>query len=275
MKEYYNGPLFPFTTYKIGGNAKRITVVKTADELAEAYLKYGGYVIGGGSKLLVSDKGYDGEVIVNRAAGVRFEGGLVIAQSGTFLPALTRLCRERRLSGLEFACQIPATVGGAATMNAGAFDKSVSDVIKYVEILREGRTLRLSVEECGFGYRTSVFRKSKDLILSVAFLLETADDGLKKLNYYKTRRLVQPRGFSCGSVFKNGVEPAAKLIDRAGLKGLRCGGAVISPRHANFIINDGNASAKDVYTLIRTAKAEVYCRFGERLSEEVIYLGEF
>lgn len=277
MKEYNNCPLSSFTTYKLGGKAKKIVIVENVNELVDTYCRFDAYVIGGGSKLLISDNGYDGTVIINRAKEIEFVFDDVVVSSGVYLPYFIKQCNIKGLCGLEFACQIPASVGGAVVMNAGAFDKNISDMVKYVEILEDGKIKKICAKDCEFGYRTSIFRRTKSLITKVCFSLTKVTQKAnveKTLREYKSARMNQPKGRSCGSVFKNGNKFSAILIEKAGLKGVKVGGAEISNKHANFIINNCG-SAKDVYTLIRTAKAEVFAQFGEKLNEEVIYLGEF
>jgi UDP-N-acetylmuramate dehydrogenase len=189
------------------------------------------------------------------------------------------------LSGLEFACGIPGLVGGAAVMNAGAFNSSVSDIIDYVEVLREKEVVRLNKSECGFSYRQSSF-KNNDIVSGVKFSLKTAkaaDIDLKLRRFREFRNQTQPVGHSAGSTFKAVADadlpsvkiPAAFYIDRAGLKGRRVGGAVVSEKHANFIINTGAASANDIRALIAEVKRTVYNEFGVRLEEEIRYLGDF
>lgn len=274
MQIFYNQNLAQFTTYKIGGTAKTIFVAQTKSDLVSAHSLYGGYPLGNGSKLLISDAGFDGNIIVNRAGAFVFDENGVWAESGVSLPMLVAQSVKRGFTGLEFACQIPATVGGAVVMNAGAFDKSIGDMVEYIEVLRDGEIVKLTAEQCGFRYRTSAIKNSGDLVLGARINLQVGE-GKQKITMAISGRKNQPSGKSCGSVFKNGEQKSAMLIEKAGLKGLRVGGAIISPQHANFIINDGGATASDVYTLIRTAKARVYAEFGVRLQEEVIYLGEF
>ena len=275
MEIFYNQNLSDFTTYKIGGKAKTIFVARTKSELVNIRRFYGGYPLGKGSKILVADSGYDGNVIVNRADGFVFDESGVWVESGVSLPMLVRDSIKRGLSGLEFACQIPASIGGAVVMNAGAFDKSIGDMVEYIEVLRGDEIIKLTADQCAFGYRTSAIKNTGDLVLGARIRLQASADIKRNILSAREGRKNQPHGKSCGSVFKNGNQKSAVLIERAGLKGLCVGGAIISLQHANFIINHSNATASDVYTLIRTAKAKVYAEFGVRLQEEVIYLGEF
>ena len=277
MSEFGRRFISPFTTYRIGGEAKSLVIAYRREQLLEALDYENCVVIGRGSKLLVSDKGFDGRVIVNRVSACSFDGDFLVADSGAGLPELSRRCCLRGLSGLEWACSLPASVGGAVYMNAGAFDKSMADVVEYVDVLYGGKEVRLAGSDCGFGYRQSVFMRGGYVILRVGLRLNRTDFATvnNAIKGYAARRAGQPRGLSCGSIFKAAEKPAALYIDRLGLKGLRYGGAEISPLHANFIMNTGGAKARDVYTLIRAVKAEVYNAYGIRLREEVRYLGEF
>lgn len=269
-----NVSLADYCTYHTGGRVRTLKIVYDLNGLIEAAI--GDYtVIGCGSKLLVSDKGYDGTVILMRISGMRLTDRGVYAYAGVPLPALSRYCELNGLSGLEWACGIPGSVGGAIKMNAGAFGKSVSDVIAYADVLIGDKVMSLGKDELGLGYRMSNIPYP---IVGAEFICEQGDRAelaaLRK-EYSLARKEKQPRGFSCGSVFRNADKPAGLYIQEAGLKGLRCGGAVISEKHANFIVNTGFASSRDIFTLIRTAKAEVKSKFDVLLKEEVIYLGEF
>lgn len=268
-----NVSLSDFCTYHTGGKASSIKIVYDIDGLIETAV--GDYtVIGCGSKLLISDEGYDGKVILMRLSGIKLTENGVYAYAGVPLPALSRFCEANSLDGLAWACGIPGSVGGAIKLNAGAFGNSISDHIGYVEVLENGKILKLSKDELDFKYRNS---NIDSVVVGAEFDLQRTDEDLSLLRkkYFSIRRASQPRGFSCGSVFKNADKPAGWYIEQAGLKGLVQGGAIISEKHANFIINTGFASSRDIYTLIRTIKAEVKSKFGVSLQEEVIYLGEF
>ena len=269
-----NVPLSNFCTYHIGGKVRSLKVVYDVSALVGEYSD-GCAVIGYGSKLLVSDRGYDGKVIVMRTSEIRLTDRGVYAQAGVPLPTLSRQCETYGKSGLQWACGIPGSVGGAIKLNAGAFGKSIMDVIDYVDVLVDGKVVSLDKSELSLGYRSS---NIPYVILGASFVCGDADRDVligQRKEYSVARRAKQPRGFSCGSVFKNADKPAGWYVEQAGLKGLRCGGAKISEKHANFIVNDGLATSRDVFTLIRTAKAEVKYRFDVTLKEEVIYLGDF
>lgn len=269
-----NVALSNFCTYHVGGKARRIKIVYDVNALSDV-ITDDCVVIGCGSKLLVSDHGYDGTIVLMRACGMQVTASGVYAYAGTPLSSVARYCESFSKSGLEWTCGIPGSVGGAIKMNAGAFGSSVLDVIEYADVLRDGALTRVNGSDLGLGYRTSAIN---GVVVGAAFACVDGDKNeiaSKRKEYTAVRQQKQPRGFSCGSVFKNGGKPAGWYIQQAGLKGLKQGGAFISDKHANFIINDGFATSKDVYTLIRTAKAEVKSKFGVLLKEEVIYLGEF
>lgn len=268
--------LSAWTTYGIGGAARRLTVVTRRAELVE--LAPVSLVLGGGSNVLVSDDGYDGDVVINRYADLKRHGRFVTVGSGMRLPALCGYLAENGLSGLEFAVGIPASVGGAVKMNAGAFGACISDCLVCVEAVVGGEIKTLSAAELGAAYRHSDLSDG-DTVLTATFELKSAmpaEIKARGAEYAQRRRQKQPVGRSAGSVFKNPQGVAvARLIDEAGLKGLRQGGAVISPVHANFIVNDGGATARDVRALIAIVKAELYERYGLAAQEEIIYIGDF
>ena len=295
-----NVSLKNYTTFKIGGRAKYFFAARTKEDLIKAVatakkLKLPFFVLGGGSNLLVSDKGYNGLVINFQipsptAAGRRgrrdaslrppifnFQKNKIIVGAGTRLGELVNASVERRLTGLEWASGIPGTVGGAVFGNAGAFQKSMKDVVKEVEVL-DPKDLRFKIydfKKCQFGYRDSIFKHKKNLIiLSVVFKLKKGkkSEMIKEYLNYKKQR--QPLDYpSAGSIFKNPSGfSAGELVEKCGLKGKRIGQAKISEKHANFIVNLGNARAKDVKKLINLIKKEVKKKFKINLEEEIQFL---
>ena len=231
--------------------------------------------IGFGSNVLFSDYGYDG-IIVNttKMNAIEMRGSLVIAQSGALLSKVREYAELNCLSGLEFAEGIPATIGGAIRMNAGCFSKSISEYVSYV--ITDKKVY--NNDACEFSYRSSIFDKNTDeIIYCVGLILKPSESDIiesKKERYKKLRKNSQPHGKSCGSVFLNDGYFAGKVIDQAGLKGYRIGGAKVSEKHANFIINTGKSSS-DIYKLIQYVKSKVYETQNIKLKEEIRYVGKF
>jgi len=280
-------PLAPYTTWKIGGPADVLVIPKGKPELVETvkilYRHRAPYVtIGKGSNLLVTDKGVRG-VVLKLGEGlnyVRFEGNLVYAGGAYYMIPLSLLAGREGLTGLEFAGGIPGTVGGAVFMNAGAHGSDMSRILKEAEVVLEtGELVRLSNEDMQFGYRHSVLHKIRGIVTEAVLELQYGDRkeiGAAMASFKDRRLKTQPLHLACaGSTFRNPPgHYAAKLIEEAGLKGLRVGGAEISTLHANFIINTGNATAEDVLTLIDHIQRTVYDKFGIRLDPEILVIGE-
>ena len=262
--------------YGTGGNARVVVFPTSSEELKYTIDlvkgKFPYCVIGGGSNLLVSDKGFDGIVIstlkVNR---LDLKGNLLTCDCGVKMTSAIKEMQDNCFSGLEFAVGIPATVGGAVAMNAGCYGKSIADAVKYV--VTENGVYTNS--ECGFTYRSSRFLNG-ETVIKVCFLLEPSEEDLieERIKSYKGFRK-NPKGKSCGSVFKNDGYFAGKIIDEVGLKGYKRGGARVSNEHANFIIADDNCTSQDVYNLIKYIKEKVYSKKQIELIEEIVYLGEF
>ena len=193
------------------------------------------------------------------------------AKSSEFL----RACRYARKSGAEFLAGIPCTLGGALYMNAGVSGEYIAEIVKSVRVLRDGHIIDLPVEECKYSYKNSVFMERKDVILGATLCLTDASERniTEKEKYYLERRAHLPKGKSMGCVFKNPIgTTAGALIEGAGLKGLRVGGAKVSEKHANFIINEQNATAEEIKSLISLIKNAVKSQYGTELSEEIQYL---
>ncbi|MCH5155356.1 MAG: UDP-N-acetylmuramate dehydrogenase [Clostridiales bacterium] len=267
--------LSEFTTFGIGGAAKSIQLARSRSQLID--LAYIGTVLGRGSNILASDSGVDGVIVINRYEHVVRKGTSVYAGSGTRLSALCGALAELGLSGMEWASGIPGTVGGAVRMNAGAFLGEMSDVVTSAEVLRDGHVITLDKPDIGFGYRTSGL-KTDDVVIGATIALSTdSPSAIRKRceRYRALRKNSQPVGRSAGSIFKNPPHVSVgKILDEAGLKGLRRGGAVISQKHANIIVNTGGATAKDVCALIAEMRKALLER-GVEAQEEIIYLGEF
>ncbi|MDR0425800.1 MAG: UDP-N-acetylmuramate dehydrogenase [Clostridiales bacterium] len=269
-------PLSRYTTYRIGGPAEVYEIREAAQ--AEALFTGGEIVLGGGSNVLAADAGTDRRVLINRLSGIVINGNRVYAGSGTFLPKLAAVCADAGFSGLEWAGGIPGTVGGAVCINAGAFGGAIADVLLYADVLEDGKQRRYGAADCRFSYRRSRFTDQNTYITGACFLLKHGDpDAIAALGraYQARRRLTQPVGRSAGSVFKAADRPAGWYIDRAGLKGLSVGGAVISDKHANFILNTGGAAAGDVLALMRRIEETVFQKFHVMLEREIRLIGEF
>lgn len=270
------GSLSSYTTFGIGGGAKRIAIATTRGELIDN--SFGSIVLGRGSNVLVSDYGYDGSVVVNRYERVDVRGATVSVGSGTRLPVLCAKVGELGLSGLEWAIGIPGTVGGAVRMNAGAFGSCIADRLVYADVLRGGRIVRLYADELGFSYRHSRLDEN-DVVVDAVFALgrsTAAETERAQRRFIELRAGKQPRGRSAGSVFKNPPNVSiGRLIDKLGFKGYRVGGAAVSNEHANIIVNVDGATARDVVEIIETIKTRLYDSFGIEAKEEIIYIGEF
>lgn len=280
-------PLAAHTTWKIGGPADLFLVPKDGEQLAAAIAALGKHavpwtVLGRGSNTLASDLGYRGAVIKLGAGfdSLRFEGNLVHVGGAYSFIKLSVMTGKEGLTGLEFAGGIPGTVGGAVYMNAGAHHSDVSRILKSATIVWEDGTKETyGNEEMGFRYRHSVLHERRGIVTEAVFSLASGDrkEIAAMLASYKDRRLrTQPLQLACaGSVFRNPPgEHAARLIEAAGLKGAREGGAVVSELHANFIVNDDHATAEDVLALMDRARRIVHERFGIWLEPEVLLMGE-
>jgi len=278
-KTLKNEPLSRHTTLRVGGPADILVIPKDVGALKDVLSITNSikkYIIGNGSNLLIPDRGLRG-IVIKMSGGINSfdcNGRYVTVGSGTLLQALIRRLASLGLSGLEFSAWVPAAIGGAIVMNMGAFGEEVGDIVEYAEILDAGGELmKLSKSDLKFSYRKS---NIKDCILISSKL---------KMNYRQKhvinkrieeiiakRKELQPMSApSAGSVFKNPKDvPAGKLIDMAGCKGLRVGGAEVSKKHANFIINLGDAKSSDVNTLIRKVKNTVKEKFKVKLELELV-----
>jgi UDP-N-acetylenolpyruvoylglucosamine reductase len=307
-------PLARYTTFKIGGPADYFFDAKTTDEFVRAItvgrtLPVPVFILGGGTNVLIGDRGIRGFVIKNSTSAIRIKGmrgavrggsaqkGLVFVEagSGVIFNSLVRFTVEEGLGGLEMHLGLPGTVGGAIFMNSKWTHPAgyVGDVVSQAEILTpENKRIIVPKTYFQFGYDTSSIQKTKDIVLSVVFAL--AADTKERLWRVATesieyRRKTQPQGvFTAGCAFKNISEAEAVsvptpnqtrsagfLIDHAGLKGTRVGDAEISGVHANFIVNRGKARAADVVQLLELVRSKVKEKFGVVLTEEIIRVGEF
>jgi UDP-N-acetylmuramate dehydrogenase len=291
-------PLARYTASRVGGLADVLLEVDSVDELAQAAmllweLDFPFVIIGGGSNVLVSDLGIREVVLINRARSVRFDetsqDPTVWAESGANFGVIARQAATRGLSGLEWAAGIPGTLGGAIVGNAGAHGCEVAGNLLVAEILQQKIILQDDVpqrqewpaERFGFAYRSSVLKKlsRRTVILSALMRLEHAsqeDVQAKMAQFVDYRQRTQPPGASMGSMFKNpSGDYAGRLIEAAGLKGTRIGDAQISDKHANFFVNQGQASASDIFSLIELAKGSVFEKFDVRLDLEIELIGDW
>jgi UDP-N-acetylmuramate dehydrogenase len=284
-----NISLAPYTSARIGGPADVLVTANSADELAEIMsliweedLDY--FVLGGGSNLLVSDKGLRGITILNRAKSVRFEGGgrpKVWVESGVVFSNLANRCASKGLAGLEWAATVPGTIGGAVYGNAGAFGGEMAGSLIQAEMLTESGRETWTVEKMEYAYRTSALKRARTraIVLSAELMLKNAtkeEVAVKIVEFSEQRKSTQPPGASMGSMFKNPKgDYAGRLIGAAGLKGARIGNAEISPLHGNFFINHGKTKASDVRALIEMAQFTVREKFAIDLELEIELIGEW
>jgi len=283
MQEQVN--MAKYSTLSVGGNADFLTTVSKLTDLV-AGLKWAHdknipfVIIGGGSNILISDEGFRGLVIINRASEYKIEGAKVTVDSGYNFGKLATETIELGLAGLHFGAGIPGSIGGAIAGNAGALGWDIAKTLKSVRVWDDGEERTFSNADLDFGYRTSKI-KSKDgiVILSAEFELTVGNkDELTKLILDDRKRRVKSYlGRTCGSYFRNpqGDETAGELIDRLGLKGHRIGGAEISPLHANVIRNIDNATANDIVSLEKFVTSKVEEKYNVQLIPEVVKIGNF
>jgi UDP-N-acetylmuramate dehydrogenase len=280
-----NEALARHCNWRVGGPADLFFAARTVGELARALRICHGdgltpTIIGFGANSLVSDKGVRGLVILNRAHRISFrDDSVVAADSGTNLVMLAKEAATHGVSGLEFLIGIPGTVGAAVAVNAGTRTEWISELVERVQIFdRSGATVWVQPADLEFSYRHSRLKITGEVVLAAIFRGIAGEPAQieKRMTEYLQVRKNQPSGPSAGSVFKNpGGEFAGRLIEASGLKGYQLGGAQISPMHANFIINVGNARAQDIKEIIERVKTEVESKFGVTLEEEIRYLGEW
>lgn len=281
-------PMKQHTTFRTGGPADYFVMPETKEELREtvSLLKSARkpyYIVGNGSNLLISDTGYRGTVIqiYKEMSEITVNGNVIRAQAGALLSRIAGKALESGLTGFEFAAGIPGTLGGACVMNAGAYGGEMKDVLSEVLVLTpEGEFVTLSSEELEFGYRTSVIAKKGYIVLEASVLLsEGAEKEIRERmeELRKKRVSKQPLEYpSAGSTFKRPEGYfAGKLIEDAGLRGFRIGGAQVSEKHCGFVINRGDATSAEILELMRQVSARVEEQFGVVLEPEVKRLGEF
>lgn len=285
-----NVSLAPYTSARIGGPADVLITADSADELARIVkllrkheIDY--LMLGGGSNVLVSDRGVRGVVVLNRAKGVRFHNGgepSVTVESGVIFSNLANRCAAKGLAGLEWAATVPGTIGGAVYGNAGAFGGDMAGNLIWAELLApEGEREKFTAEQMGYGYRTSVLKRAEldAAVLAAELRLRhsTKDEVSANIEQFSAhRKATQPPGASMGSMFKNpNGDYAGRLIEAAGLKGTRIGNAQISPLHGNFFINHGTTRAEDIRLLIELVIRKVRETQGVELELEIELVGDW
>ncbi|MDP9249854.1 MAG: UDP-N-acetylmuramate dehydrogenase [Chloroflexota bacterium] len=282
-----DAPLAPLTTLRVGGNADRMGVAGTRDELV-TLLRLARdaaapcFIVGNGSDLVVADAGIRGLVVRNRARQVAIHGDRLDADSGAPMAMLVKRCTADGLGGLEFGISIPGTLGGAVWANAGAHGGEMRDVVLEVEVWdpRDHAVRGLENEACQFAYRESRFKHGPEVILAAGLRLHRADSGeiaARVAEHQAQRVATQPLADqNAGSVFRNPPgDHAGRLIDAAGLKGLRVGSASVSSMHANFIVTDRGGRAADVRALGERMRTAVRDRFGVELQYEIEFVGDW
>ncbi len=291
VKTSRDEPLARFTTMRVGGPADLFAAVHNAFEL-KAIVRFARnrglphLVLGRGSDVVISDAGVRGLVIQDRAEGSKVVGQTYVADAGVAMARAATETQKAGLSGLEFGLAIPGSVGGAVWANAGADGSEMAAVLRTVRVLLlDGTETELPVADLALAYRDSRFKHGgldgpAELVVEATFALEPADvDTIKaRLDDIRHwRQANQPLGLpSAGSVFRNPAgDSAGRLIDAAGLKGTRIGGAVVSEKHANFIVNDQKGSATDVRRLVERVHAEILAAHGVDLQLEIEFLGDW
>lgn len=310
MKIIKNKPLSKYTTFHLGGNTRYFCVVEDIDDLKEVLklaeeenVPY--FILGGGSNVVVSDEGYDGLVIRIMNQELRIMNEYIEVDAGSNLATVVNESLKNNLIGLEWAYGIPGTIGGAVRGNAGAYGGEIKDSIESIKVLRNGEIIELKNKDCNFGYRESIFKNNKDIILSVKIKLrksldfardqKTREEFLDKIKEERVDKFTG--GFSAGSFFKNVLMnekeikefknkfselpdqfiehkkiPAAWFIDQCNLKGFCVGDICVSEKHAGILINKGKGKSGELFQLVSLIKTNVRDKFGIELIEEVCYL---
>ena len=287
---HFNEPLYLHTTFRVGGPADIFFQPKTSDEIVPVLKEavkntIPVFFVGEGSNILVSDAGIRGLVIdLSTLRSVHVLDSIITAESGAEISRVAEIAADYHLAGMEFIFAMPGTVGGALWMNARCYGTSIADIVEHVEILDNNYCKKtLYPEDMEFGYKSSVFQKQNNVILSAAFRLrsQSSNDEIKaKMARYRRDR--EKKGhfrFPCaGSIFKNNRNfgaPTGEIIDRLGLRGYTIGGAKISDLHANIIVNTGTASATDILQLIEFIEKRVRTEYGLELEREILLVGEW
>ncbi|MDI6853585.1 MAG: UDP-N-acetylmuramate dehydrogenase [Deltaproteobacteria bacterium] len=287
---YLGHPLAPLTTWKIGGPAEYLAVPQDLEDvykiLSHAYRRGRPvFFLGRGSNVLISDAGLPGLTLhlAKSLQKLARQGEVIRAGAGVSLPRLAQAAADWGLAGCEFLAGIPGTVGAAVRLNAGAQGSNLGQLLKRAWVLTPRlQLLEFAAPELGFAYRSSLLLNFPHWLVVEAEFALTAEAPPEAIqarmrDFLAARRASQPSNpRSCGSVFKNPPDgpPAGYLIEQVGFKGRRCGGAQVSWKHANFILNQGGATAADIKTLIHQIQETVWVRFGIKLEREVVFLPE-
>jgi len=281
-------PMSKHTTFRVGGPAKMLVQVEGTEQLQKivsylSRLEEPYIVIGNGSNLLVSDKGYDG-VVLKIASGmenIQVRGEKIHVQAGALLTKTAMEAAKHGLTGMEFASGIPGCIGGAVVMNAGAYDGEMSHVVESVTVVNQtGELMVLDRNTMEFSYRNSIIKNRPYIVAEAVLRLQKGEEAQirsKMDEFAKLRREKQPLEYpSAGSTFKRPEGYfAGKLIMDAGLRGYRIGGAQVSEKHCGFLVNVGNATAEDIHELIMVVQETVKEKLHVELETEVIQIGEF
>ena len=285
MKE--NVSLKPFTVFQVGGPARFFAETRSKEEVIEALgwakeKQIPSFILGLGSNVLVSDRGFPGLVIKISGGKVSRDGALITAEAGAKMAEVVNFSLQNGLVGFEWAIGVPGTIGGSVRGNAGCFGSEMKDFVAGADVFDANaeRELKLSNSECRFSYRQSIFKEKPEfVVLGVSLRLKSGGSGEAKERFgefVKARVQSQDIGSkTAGCVFKNPSAEirAGALVDKAGLKGTSIGGAAVSEKHANFIINTGAASAEDIVMLIGLIKERVHRKLDVFLEEEIQYVG--
>ena len=291
-----DAPLAPVTTFKVGGRADWLVQARTREDIRRALvlareLGLPVTILGGGSNVLVADEGIRGLVIRVHGGEVRARGPAAVeADGGVTINGLVRWTINHGVAGLEAWAGTPGTVGGAVFGNAHFQGRLISELVERVTLVTQaGDLVDAPVEEMEFGYDFSRLHRTREIVVSAVFRSGTGEPAALRAIARESlafRKRTQPlESSSAGCIFQNpdpardrvpeGIPPSAgALVDRAGLKGAREGAARVSPTHANFIVNEGGATARDIRALINRCQSEVHARFGVTLREEIVYLGD-
>ncbi len=272
-------------TMRVGGNAKFYIEPSSNDQLIDVVkncekIKLNYFVLGNGSNVIFKDNGFDGVIICTKKINeIKIKDNIIIADGGSNLFVLNKIAQQNGLGGMEWSYGIPGSVGGAVCMNAGAYGGQMQDIVLKAKIFDGKKTKVLYNNELKMSYRDSIIKQNKYIVLKVWIKLKKEDKEIikeKQINYLNKRRLSQPlEMYNSGSIFKkvNDIS-AGKIIDNLGLKGVIFNGAQISKLHANFIVNLGNAKAKDIQNLIKIIKDKVKEKTNIVLEEEVLFIGD-